>query len=34
MVGTAIIENEEPLLTVTIQAVYPLRNLTRENMKG
>ena len=34
MAATAITENEEPLLTVTIQVVYLLRNLTRESMKG
>jgi len=34
MVATAITENKEPLLTMTIQVVYLLRNLTREHMKS
>jgi len=34
MVDTVITENEEPLLIVTIQVVYLLRNLTRVNMKS
>ena len=34
MVATVITENEEPMLTVTIQVVYLLRHLTRENMKS